>query len=424
METEKPKGLRRVPVGMRVGAAVMAVLMIASVFLYDAVRITLRKQADEANVAAAAGNYLLSSTEYVSESTLERAARAIGRVLNKPTTLSDYYNLASVKIAQTKYEDALPLIDVCIEIAEGDPEQSVEASLYLDLLMKKGCLLALLGDYEEALVLFDRVLRLDPAQAQAELLKTQIYVEQGRTDEAIASLLNYIALEPQNVPMREALIRLYYLKNDFLSTEAACGDYLALADDKSGAIHFLRGSSRAQSGSYAGAVEDLLLAIQLGYEETVLCYGQAAICSYLLGDSERVLQYGQEAIKLDAAEFDYGMLYTYMGYASLQLGLFADAEVQFTSAVELGQAEAQMRYFRGVSRMAQEKTEAAIEDFTAAIDGGEATAQSYFNRATCFLQLGNLESAVSDMRQVLVIGGEEELEENARAFLKEVGGVS
>lgn len=424
MEQEKPGAdTRKKSWGVRIAAAMLAVLMICSLLLIDAVKVTIYRQSyGETNVLAAAGNYLVDSTAYVSESTLERAAQAIERALTKPTTLEDFYNLASESIAKAEYADALACVDVCLEMAESSTE-GVEAAMYVDLLMKKGCLLALLNDYDQALLCFDRVITTDSTQAQAQLLKTQIYAEQGETAAAIESLLAYIALAPADYDMRAALVQLYYVQGNFLAAESACDEYLALTYDSNGVIHFMRGASRLQNGSYGLAMEDLVVAAKRGYEDPALCYGQAAICAYLLGNSDMVLSYGAEAIAIGSDQLDYGTLYSYMGLSSMLLEKFEDAAAQFTSAIEQGQPEAPMRYYRGVSRMAQGEAAAAIEDFTAAIEGGEATAQCYYNRGACYLQSGDRLKALEDMRTVAAIDQDEELTAIARSLIGQLTAV-
>ncbi len=424
MEQEKPSiGTRKTRWGLRIVAAALSVLLLCSLLLIDAVKVTIYRQTyGDTNVIAAAGNYLVDSTAYVSESALERAAQVVEGALTKPTTLEDFYNLASASIAKAEYANALACVDVCLEMAESSPD-TVQAALYVDLLMKKGCLLALLNDYDQALLYFDRVIAIDSTQAQAQLLKTQIYAEQGETSSAIQSLLAYLALAPADYSMRAALVQLYYVQGNFLAAESACDEYLSLTYDNNGMIHFMRGASRLQNGGYEPAMEDLITAAKRGYEDPALCYGQAAICAYLLGKSGDVLSYGAEAIAIGSGQLDYGTLYSYMGLSSMLLEKFEDAAAQFTSAIEQGQPEAPMRYYRGVSRMAQGETADAIEDFTAAIEGGEATAQCYYNRGACYLQSGDRLKALEDMRTVAALDQDKELTAIARSLIEQLTAV-
>ena len=421
MEQVKPiRNTHRVSLGLRITAAAMAALLLCSLVLLDAIRIDINQQEYEGtNAEAAAGNYLAGSTEYVQKSTLERAAQVVGDMLKKPVTLQDYYDLASEKIAKAEYDDALTLTDVCLEMVEAS-SSGASSALYVDLLMKKGCLLALQNDYVQALTYFDRVIGLDSTQAQAHLLKAQIYAEQKKNGEAIGSLNAYLALQPQDYSMRTALIQLYYVNGEYNLAEQACDDYLSLTYDSTGAVYFLRGACRLQRSGYEPAMEDLLTAAQRGYQDPGICYGQAAICAYLLGKSELVLQYGQQAVSLGSSELDFGTLYSYMGYSSMLLKRFTDAEAQFTSAMGNGQPEAPMRYYRGVSRMAQSRAADAVEDFSAAIDGGETTAQCYYNRGACYLQLGENEKALADMKAVVSLNEDAELTAIAGTLIEQL----
>ena len=419
-QVKSVKGVRSTSLGLRIAAVTMAVLLLGSILLADAIRITISMQdVDGTNPSAAANNYLANSTDYVQKSTLERAEQVISGMLKKPTTLKDYYDLASEKIAKAEYTDALALVDVCLEMIETSLSGAGTA-LYVDLLMKKGCLLALQNNYEEALSYFDHVLKLDNTQAQAYLLETQIYSEQGKTDAAIENLTAYLKLQPADYTMRTALIQLYYVKGAYNLAEQACDDFLSLTYDSTGSVYFLRGACKLQNADYEPAMQDLVTAAQRGYKDPGLCYGQAAICAYLLGKSEQVLEYGNQALSLGSAELDYGTLNSYMGYTYMTLKQFENAETQFTSALEHGQPEASMRYYRGVSRMAQSRAADAVEDFTAAIEGGETTSQCYYNRGACYLQLGENDKALADMKNVAELNEDAELTAIAKAIIEQL----
>jgi tetratricopeptide (TPR) repeat protein len=418
----KPAGTaRKTYLWIRVSAAVLAALMVGSAFLLDAIKIKIRKQAyEEADAAAAAGNYLVDSTEYVGKNTLERAAETIEGAFRKPVTFEDFYDLASRSIAREEYEKALSYIDVCLEKTGPSPEIAKE-KVYVDLLMKKACLLALTGEYDPALRYFDLVLELMPLP-QAYIIKAQIYAEQGKADKAAESLKYYLETVPGDYSMRLALIQLYYAAGKFAEAQSECENYLALTDERRETGYFMLGSCKLQNGDHEAAMKDLVTAAELGYGDPAMCYGQAAISAYLIGRTEDVLSLGKKAVSTDSDQLDTGLLYSYMGYSAMLLEKFEDAEVFFTKAIEFGQPEAPMLYYRGISLMAREETETAIADFTAALEGGETTAQCYYNRGACYLALTEYDKALADMKMVAELNEDAELTSLAQELIGQLGG--
>lgn len=401
-------------------ALTLALLMFGSILLIDAIQIKIQKQAEaEKSAYNAANNYLVDSTAYVSKSTLERAAQVIKEAVTKPKSLQDFYNLASEAIAKAEYEKALNCIDVCIEMAEAETVNA-EAAIKVDLYMKKACILALLNDYNQALDFFDRVLEMDSTQYQAYLVKIQILAEQGKPDETIAAILSYLELKPYDYSVRLALIQLYYTQGRFAQAEAACSDYILETTDDIATVYFMRGASRMQNGSFKLSMEDLILAAQNGYVDAALCYGQAAICAYLLEKNEEVLSLGAQAISIGSSQLDFGLLYSYMGYSSMLLEKYEDATEQFTKAMEFGQAQGQMLYYRGVSLMAREKIDDAIADFTASLLAGESSVQCYYNRAVCYLKLKEYDKALFDLQNVVAMDEDAELTAMAQQLIEQL----
>lgn len=400
MELADKQNQKRMSGWLRAAAFLMALLMLCSLMLLDAVKIKIQKQPVEApDIFSSANNYLVDSTEYVSKPTLERVAQAIQGVLAKPVSLQDYYNLASEAIAKENYQNALTFIDVCLEIAASD-EIRVEDAVYVDLNMKKACLLALSGEYDRSLAYFDKVLEKDPSLTQAHQVKIQILIEQGKTDAAITAISGYLSLKPLDFSMRLALIQLYYTQQEFIKAGSACSEYLSLTKLNSAAVYFLRGACRMQTGEFELAKQDMLDAALNNHEDPGLCYGQASICAYLLKQNEAVITYGQKAVDIGSKELDTGLIHSYMGYASMLTQNYETAYGHFTAAMQLGQPKASMLYYRGVSLMAREQPKAAIVEFGAAIAAGEFTSQCYYNRAVCYLKLNDYDSAMYDLNIV------------------------
>ena len=111
----------------------------------------------------------------------------------KATELEDYYRLAGTQIADASYEEALVSIEKCIELYPGGDD-----SLYVDLILKRSCLLVLLLREEEALEALDLVLKHQPDHADAYLIKAQIYAERVDLEPLADALSGYLTYRPED----------------------------------------------------------------------------------------------------------------------------------------------------------------------------------------------------------------------------------
>jgi len=74
-------------------------------------------------------------------------------------------------------------------------------------------------------------------------------------------------------------------------------------------------------------------------------------------------------------------------------------------------------YYRGVSLLALERQQEAIEDFTRSIEQGYLVQFCYYNRGVCHVQLLDYESALDDMEATLTSGDEKSLKDAATNIL-------
>lgn len=153
------------------------------------------KIADDASNAAM--SYLATNTEYVKAN---KTARFLNLVQSmKPTeSLDDYYLQASMRIGSARYEDALPYIDKCLELCSPVKNKAV----YVDVLTKKGCLLALLERDDEAIDALNLVLETEPAATDVYLVLAQIYLEKNDVEKIEETLNSYLEYDPDDIDIR------------------------------------------------------------------------------------------------------------------------------------------------------------------------------------------------------------------------------
>jgi len=270
---------------MRVIAGVTIVIFFVTMVLHSVTMVTIAPSEDKTEAAV---NYLAENTEYVHKNRVERAADYL-QTLGQEETLEDYYTLAAMQIAREEYAPALESIEKCIALYNNEGKD-----LYLDLLFKRGCLLVMLGRYDEALKSLDLALAEDPGLADVYLIKAQIYAERQDMEALADCLTAYLHMRPEDNQIRALLAQVQFAEGDyegaaeqyeeimqkdpsaeieylyglnavrnydFAAGEAALSSAIA-KDDSFDGVYYYRGVCRMSLGDYGGAIEDLTVSIE------------------------------------------------------------------------------------------------------------------------------------------------------------------
>ena len=268
----------------RVIAGILVVSMFATMVLQSATLVAISRSADKSEAAV---NYLAENTEYVNKNRPQRVLEFLETLAPKEA-LEDYYRLASTQIAREEYSDALGNIEKCITIYNNEGQE-----LYVDLLLKRGCLQVMTGDYDAALGSLDMALEQDPAAADIYLVKAQIHAERQNMGALTQCLTEYLKLVPEDSSIRSLLAQAQFtegnyeaaaiqyaeimehnpdsqteylyglnaVKNsDFAAGEAALTKAIA-KDDSFDGIYYYRGVCRMSLGNYPAAIDDLTVSI-------------------------------------------------------------------------------------------------------------------------------------------------------------------
>lgn len=313
-----PHSTRRL--GVKLVAAFLALAMLCSLLLLSASRVTLETTLSPENAAQVAENTLAGNTAYASQNTLGRMGEVIDTL--NPKTLEDYYRLAEVQIGRGEYQEALASIDSCLSLYEGN-----NPALGANLWLKRGCLYAMLGDYEKAQSSLDVAIIQDAGTADAYLVKAQIDLEQERMQEARKNLEAYEQLRPAEANVLLSLAQM----------DAAEGDY------------------QSAIGRYGKVIET-------GTDESAVYY-MRAICELQLKE------YGQAKTDFDAAIANGNVSADaryYRGIALMALGSSAEAAGDFTAAIEAGVSVQASYLNRGLCRYQLNDFEQAVNDLTVA----------------------------------------------------------
>lgn len=315
---------------VRLVALFLALSMIFSIWAGGAIQVSIQRGED----MDAATNYLVDHTDYIQQGSFERLQDVILAFRNA-SELEDYYRLAGTQIAQEEYDEALVSIDACIDLYPGGDEE-----LYVDLLLKRACLLVLLEREDEAIVALDQVLERKNDHADAYLIKAQIYAEREQLEPLAQALEQYLNCRPQEYSIRMVYAQALFELQDF--TRAAQQYELLLQDDANQAekdeLWYLLGLTQLQLSNYTRCEEALEQAKQ-----------------------------GDPTLE--------GLNY-YLGICRMSREAYAEAAESFTASIDAGSMLQHCYYSRGVCRLmlGDEFLEAALEDLKIASAYQEADA--------------------------------------------------
>lgn len=407
---------RGFPIWLRALAVVVAAVMALSLVAVDAVRVKLRADATTATTRQAV-EALSESTDYVNESTSQRLSDWVNSIIRSPDSLEDYYQIASILIAQGEYARALVNIKSCLRLADGQ-----DTAVLDELYMKKGCLEAMLGTYDDMRESFSHLSAESPYRSDALMIEAQAAVEEDDAQGAIKALEGYGALHPDETAVADLLGQLYLAVGDFERGLEALTDQIARTDGAARADAYMsRGSCYMGLARYEEALADFASALSDGYADPGMCAGESALACYLLGRYEDAIRLGEQAVSLRSDQVAYGDLYFYMGVSALSLQRFEEGKTYFAAAIKNGATLADARYYEAVCVMATGDYASAIEGFTASIAAGEQLTMSHYNRGVCYLQSASTYAlAKADFEEVVKRNDDAELAASANAMLEQL----
>lgn len=326
-QNEQVKSTGRKPVYKRLWfrslAFLLAVSIVFGIWASGAIRIRIEARSDQ----DAAGQYLVNNTDYVQSGDLGRLEDKMQSYL-EPTTLEDFYRLAGTQIGAGEYAGALESVNTCLDLYLGGDQ-----ALYIDLLLKRGCLHVLLGQYDEAVKALKQVLTEDPKQSDAYLVLAQVYSEIGNYQELIPVLEEYLKLVPQDNDIRVVLAQLLFQLGEF---QGAIDEYELLK----------------QQEDMAKSLEQILFLQALAYIQ-LADYGEAKALLLQLMDS---------GVKISGADY-------YLGVCYLSEEDYETGEQYFTVSLDEGEMIQLSSYSRAVCRLMKTDfdLEGAMTDLEAAI---------------------------------------------------------
>ena len=342
--------------------------------------------------AVMAAGLLLTATPLLAEEAPK--AETVSQAIVDTQKLDATYTLALNAINKEDYATARKYLNIAFVYC--DPQSN--PTMYADLLLKQACIDVIEGDNSIALLALDAALEVQPELADAYLVKTQIYTNDGDFANAVANLEKYIALT-QDETLYETVAQLHEANGDMAAAQEAYDKFAAVAGADNQEAGFQAGLYRMENGKFAEAVE----AFQAYVENETYAAGalyNIGVCKMNLGDSAGAIE---AFTACEEKGGNFSGLYYNLGICYLLSEDWEKGAENFVQSIETEPYVADARYNLGICNMQMEKYEeavAAFDELVKSVEGeGEATLNDavYYFRAVCNEALGNLEEAINDL---------------------------
>ncbi len=450
MEDEKKRPKNKL--WRRILAVILIIALVASpiVMLKTQIRFSRLNYVEE--TASYAAQITEDRTEYLSENRLNRAWKYLQTLVKKPETYHDYELYASIAIAREDFEAAAEYLEGCLQTADG--EAAADPAV---LNLRLASLFILEEKPDLAAGYLDKAIELDPGLTSAYFLRGQLRAESGDTEGAAADLKSYVlqpdadpaiaaslaplfeeagdiptamacytagigASETPDAALYKGRAKCFIRQEDLASARQDLERYFALTDaDPSGEASAMLAMCLMDSGEYEDAAAYFGKAVENGYADTKLLYGQSMMCNYAaekyeeaIADGKKVIAAGEE----DESDVNEAQFWTGMSY--MALGEYRNAETYLLKAEEGSPDREDIHYYLGVCAMVNGKQEAAAKEFTTSVEKDESRDASLYNRAICYVQLGRYDEALEDLEKAADSTVDPEVAADAADLLKEL----
>ncbi|MGX8705029.1 MAG: tetratricopeptide repeat protein, partial [bacterium] len=340
--------------------------------------------------------------------------------------LNAAYTLALNAISAADYETAKEYLSVCFAYCD----RQTNPVMYADLLLKRACIDVIEGKDDLALLSLDAALRVQPDLADAYLVRTQLYANQGNVEASIENLEKYIELT-RDTSLYETVAQLQEARGDLDAAQAAYDKYVegagadveeagfqsglykmeagrfeeaiaafeAYADDEvyAAGAQYNIGICKMNMGDYAGAIAAFTTCADKGGKFDGLYYNRG-VCYLLSAEWDSAASDFYKSREVESYKDDAGYN---LAICRMQQGDYSNAIVLFTALIGDGKAATEAEvdtpkavndgayYYRAVCRAATGDLDGAIADYTTCIEHGYALGQTYYARADLYAAKGD-----------------------------------
>ena len=468
METANKNQAKRSPL-IRITAAVLAVIMILSVILYQQSGVTLKAEDFETKGARIAARQLLKGDDYANASTLKRMTTLARSLIRGKHTIEELETGVQVAVAQANYDEAITLTKKIMDQYEGD-EQGVGGYC-----LRLGYLYVMKNDAENALKWLNSGIEYAPTP-EAHVVRAQVLLSMDRIQESLEDVNVYMETAENPEDLMPDLINVYevageyetavslytrlidlsgdpeyllnraYCRTNMNQMETAQADrdeYAAAGGRELASADVMIGLGWMRRNDYKNAGDSFARAIDENYADPNSVYYYVVLCAYVNEDYERVCKYGDQLIdrllkgesmenasytvekttgrlNVTLAQMDVSSLCLMTGASHVQLESYDQAAESLTACLKADQGVVYANYLRGTCYLVAERYEEAISDFDISIAAGEEVERSRYGRGVCRMETGDKAGAIEDFEWVVFNGQDEELFNEASLLITQL----
>lgn len=286
-----------------------------------------------------------------------------------------------------QYERALVHYNKAAETAPGDPVA----------LTNRAVVNLELSRYQPALQDLDRALKANESP-WAYLYRGLIREQQGESKRAQDDYTRAIRMSDDFQP---ALYRRGLLYAEMGEDDKAFQDQNRVLEKNERHVGALaaRGRARAALGDSQWALNDLDQACALAPKSALAFFYRGQV-RHQLGLFEEALADFDRAVELDAA---LAPAYMARGDTHAAMGDHAQAIADYGQAIELQSKNARAYYARGLVRAAMREHRRAIEDYDRALELDPALAVALANRGAAYEKVGEYQQAIEDLDRAIAL---------------------
>ncbi|KAE9614261.1 hypothetical protein Lal_00016727 [Lupinus albus] len=268
---------------------------------------------------------------------------------------------------------------------------SSKNSVSVDFRLSRGIAEVNEGKYDDAISIFDKILKEDRAYPEALIGRGTAYAFQRELDAAIADFTKAIQFNPM---AGEAWKRRGQAR-------AALGEFVEAIEDLTKALEFEpnsedilheRGIVNFKFKEFDAAVEDLSACVKLD-KDNKSAYTYLGLTLSSIGEYEKA-----EEAHLKSLQIDRNFLEAWAHRTQLYHDLAKPTKAQdcLNEALKIDERYARAYYLRGFLFHAMGEHRKAIKDLTMALSIDSSSVESLYLRASCYHAVGHYKEAVKD----------------------------
>ena len=271
-----------------------------------------------------------------------------------PRSVAAVVELAEVRFASGKVEEALEAFEAARMAVEPDSEQEHAAFIHRRI----GDMHVHMIEFDDAFAAYGNALRLSPANPDIHLALGKLYLRRNRLDDALDEYGLALAQDPENLPAHEGIAEAYLRLEQFEKSIAAAETAIGI-DPKHLGSHYLRATALIRSGRDEAARLALEVYRNLETESRIREQREreiggiykAALAEALDGNGPEAVRLLREGIEThpDASE-----LHMNLGATLNSLGRYSEAIEVFERMIDSGMRDdALVRRSLAVARQLQ-----------------------------------------------------------------------